>query len=60
MIEIVFSVCTLLAGQVCEEKRIVFAEKGSITPFACAMYGQVAQCAIRQSPSTTSMSAFGT
>jgi len=42
MIEIVFSACTLLAGPVCEEKRIVFAETGSITPFACAMYGQVA------------------
>jgi len=51
MIEIVFSACTLLAGQVCDEKRIVFAEEGSITPFACAMYGQVAIAKwVRQNP----------
>jgi hypothetical protein len=42
IIEIVFAACTLLAGLVCDEKRIVFAEEGSVTPFACAMYGQVA------------------
>ncbi len=51
MIEIVFSACTLLAGQVCDEKRILFAEEGSITPFACAMYGQVAIAKwVRQHP----------
>jgi hypothetical protein len=41
MIEIVFSACTLLAVQVCDEKRILF-EESTITPFACAMYGQLA------------------
>lgn len=51
MIEIVFAVYTLLAGQVCDEKRIVFAEEGSVMPFACAMYGQVAIAKwVRQHP----------
>lgn len=51
IIEIVFAACTLLAGLVCDEKRIVFAEEGFVTPFACAMYGQVAIAKwIRQHP----------
>lgn len=42
MLEIIFMACSLLQGNMCEEKRLVFMEEpGTLTAFSCAKYGQM-------------------
>ncbi len=41
MIEIVFSVCSILHGAQCHQERLSFvSDPGELSVFACAKYGQ--------------------
>lgn len=42
MLELTFIACSLLNGNVCEQKRLTFMENpGSISAFSCGLYGQI-------------------